>query len=611
MNDSFVLNPLDQEFICGNILFLPVLHNRLEFAIWVNAVMRDAEFDCVAVEYPDTLTGPIETAIGRLPYLSVVHYTNSARDPVYLLVSPVSPLTEAGRQAMEKKVPFHCIDMDTDGYPEHKDPLPDTYAAKTLTCEGYLRLVRGALTKDDSQRDKKDILREMTMAYRLRQLSTRYQKIICVLGAYHWPAVAGYLKQPLTETLTRSFREGVCVSHLSEASSRECLPEPPFVCAAYEAARAKGAFDSLDRWVIFFDMLTACAASYNEKYHEKMNRGALSQTLHYAKKYAWVSGGLIPDLYQFLIAVRGCVHHDFAYTVWERAVDYPYQDPHPRFGVIELTAEELYGAARRILFKKKIDQRRRSLLRVMRKRPHERYAGEWLEKWRETINQCSHPPEDRVIENYAKDVMKKSERVLAERRRRVEEFRASLLDGIDIKETLRHWSEGKRFVYENQRVTGKSGALVMIFDDDPDDTRYPWRMTWQGEHDQESDMAFYATEPEDCLVGPGIGRAEYGGLVMTYPPGRMFDIFNDPYFSGAAHKTDVLIMAALDYCEESIVTFIAANPPPEWAKHLAGRMGKKIIYLPIGSLSPVMIRRVRAFHVLKGHDVREYADTFI
>ena len=41
-------------------------------------------------------------------------------------------------------------------------------------------------------------------------------------------------------------------------------------------------------------------------------------------------------------------------------------------------------------------------------------------------------------------------------------------------------------------------------------------------------MAFYSTDPFANLVGPGIGRAEYGGFLMSLPPRRMFDVWNDP-----------------------------------------------------------------------------------
>jgi hypothetical protein len=35
-----------------------------------------------------------------------------------------------------------------------------------------------------------------------------------------------------------------------------------------------------------------------------------------------------------------------------------------------------------------------------------------------------------------------------------------------------------------------------------------------------------------------------------------------------------------------------------------GPPGKKIIYLPLGTLSPVTLKKIRQFHVLDGHGVR-------
>ena len=88
--------------------------------------------------------------------------------------------------------------------------------------------------------------------------------------------------------------------------------------------------------------------------------------------------------------------------------------------------------------------------------------------------------------------------------------------------------------------------MVVIFDEDRDD-RYQYLTTWLGEHQNESDMAFYATNPFDHLVGPGIGRAEYGGFLMTRPPRRMYDVWGDPDYDFAEGKHERLLMAGLDY----------------------------------------------------------------
>jgi Mor family transcriptional regulator len=44
---------------------------------------------------------------------------------------------------------------------------------------------------------------------------------------------------------------------------------------------------------------------------------------------------------------------------------------------------------------------------------------------------------------------------------------------------------------------------------------------------------------------------------------------------------------------------------------LAERLGRKLIYLPIGQLGPGTLRKIRSFHVLDGHHVREYAEQYI
>ena len=102
------------------------------------------------------------------------------------------------------------------------------------------------------------------------------------------------------------------------------------------------------------------------------------------------------------------------------------------------------------------------------------------------------------------------------------------------------------------------GSVVVIFDEDRDD-RYSYMTTWLGEHQNESDMAFYSTFPFDHLVGPGIGRAEYGGFLMSLPPRRMFDVWPDPDYDFAETKPERLLLAGLDY---SLRTLSWCMSPP-------------------------------------------------
>ena len=153
--------------------------------------------------------------------------------------------------------------------------------------------------------------------------------------------------------------------------------------------------------------------------------------------------------------------------------------------------------------------------------------------------------------------------------------------------------------------------MVVIFDEDETDDRYPYRMTWLGEHEQESDMAFYATSPEDNIVGPGMCRCEYGGFLMTYPPRRLYDVWLDPDYRFFQSKAEVLLAAALDYSLERQVVYVASRPPRSIMRTLAERLRRQIVYIPKGALSPSRLKRIRVFHILSGYDKRDVARDFI
>src|SRR5262249_11160261 len=159
-----------------------------------------------------------------------------------------------------------------------------------------------------------------------------------------------------------------------------------------------------------------------------------------------------------------------------------------------------------------------------------------------------------------------------------EPFLTSALDGVDIRETIRHWHEGKIYVRQTAKLSSEVGAVVVIFDEDRRN-RYTYLTTWLGEHQNESDMSFYSTQPFEHLVGPGVGRAEYGGLMMTLPPRRLFDVWQDPDYEMAETKAERLLMAALDYSMDRYVVYVAARPPRSTFRTMAARVNRQIVYV--------------------------------
>ena len=151
---------------------------------------------------------------------------------------------------------------------------------------------------------------------------------------------------------------------------------------------------------------------------------------------------------------------------------------------------------------------------------------------------------------------------------------------------------------------------MVIFDDDSEN-RYYYHTTWLGEHQNESDMAFYSTHPFDHVVGPGIGRAEYGGFLMTLPPRRMFDVWGDPDYDYARTKAERLLMAGLDYSVHRHVVYVASKPPRSIFRSIAAHLNRSILYIPLGQLSPTKLKRLRVVHVLDNHARRAEAKDYI
>jgi hypothetical protein len=253
--------------------------------------------------------------------------------------------------------------------------------------------------------------------------------------------------------------------------------------------------------------------------------------------------------------------------------------------------------------------KQRLVPRGLKRRKKEEFEGEWAQQTDGTAI-CSYPPEDLVIEDYGRFLKKKAKTIVSEERARTEPFTTSILDGIDLRETIRNWHRNQIYVKQLDKLAGDVGAVVVIFDEDRDD-RYSYLTTWLGENQNESDMAFYSTQPFEHIVGPGIGRAEYGGFLMTLPPRRMYDIWSDPDYELALNKPERLLMAALDYSIERHVVYVAAKPPRSIFRSIAAHLNRNILYIPIGALSPTKLKRIRVVHVLDSYDRRKVAKEYI
>ena len=666
MNQSDVGVDLDRlaPDVGGGIHLLPVVHERVELASVARSVLEAVEPAAVAVELPTTLAAAAVQAVGRLPRISLVISEQPGEAALVWVVAPGDPLVEAIRWALERQKPFFCIDPDLPYEERHSDRVPDPYALWQLGAADYLESLQ--LGFEEARSTEVDERREAGMAFHLRQTRGEVSgPIAAFVGAAHAKGVRLRLGEPLAHPFARTRRSRVLVRHLDPKSLTALLPDAPLTHAVWERVREgeaptetdlgstlarrqsvtrfglriirgeRGGDDSIRRaklvdYASFHGTRTApgdrlapdrarlggvvwriAAGSYSEQTGEAVAAWQRRMFFDYSRRCARAQGQLIPGLYEWVIAARGVGDDNLAWEVFDSSRTYPWQEDYAEIESASIDGDELDLGTRKIRFRRRFFRvKRRPIAIPVREHPQPDRPEDWLRAF-DSSGLCSYPPEDLVVEDYGRFLQKKALSVLSAERRRTEPFTCSLLDGIDIRETLRNVHEDRIYVEEKGKVPADAGSVVVVFDRDPDNIRYPFTMTWLGEHDQESDMAFYATNPADQVVGPGMMRATYGGFMLTQPRGRLFDVWSDADYRYARGKAEVLLMAAIDYSLEKIVVHLAAEPPAESSRRYAAVQSKQILHIPLASLSPQTLKKIRVMHILAGRDKRAIAKDYI
>ncbi len=590
----------------GSFTYFPVVPGRIEFATRVREMILTMRPGVVALELPPNFEEPLRDALRRLPEISVILCENQdEEEAVYYPVEPTDPFVEAARTALETGVELLFLEPGTGQRPHVSGSYPDSYSISFIGPGKYIESYRLF-----PQPRNHDIERHASaIAWKLQGADPSRATLI-VLSLNLLDPVLDAMEQPQPEPESASNGPAARLVNPNPDCLAEITVEMPFVIDRYNRWRAGGGDGFPNRPRLQYELLKEAEVSYQAITGDKVVHWQRRQLASFTRNLARTAGDLVAGLYDLSIAARSIVDDNFAWEVWQTANRYAPQRDTSDLETVTLTAREVFLNTRKLRIRRRLP-RPKQLTRPANLKPRkkEKTPGEWARSLDGNAI-CSYPPEDIVVEDYGRFLKLKARGILSEERTRVEPFSTSLHDGIDIRETIRNWRRKKIYVRQMQRVGGDTGAVVIIFDEDTKN-RYRYLTTWLGENQNESDMAFYSTEPFEHLVGPGIGRAEYGGLLMTLPPRRMFDVWNDPDYEFAETKPERLLLAALDYSVERYVVYVAAKPPRSILRSIASHLGKKIVYIPLGQLSPTRLKKVRVVHVLDGHHRRDTAKDYI
>lgn len=616
---------------------LPVIHGSADSAIQVRHWLLEHPPKCLAVPLPPSFFAPVMEGILELPNPSIVlqpfatpfnteyqpeEETEEEEQPrcSYVPIDPCQPVIAALRLAIEEHWRIEFIDEECAEYIPFTASLPDPYALKHLPLEKFATACLPWLTPPSTR----EVIRRLEhQATRLLELKKKYQQVTMLTSLQEWPWLRDRIKtdqarKQRSESDNNDNTESIEDPERYAVDPRTLIflfGELPYITAFYEHQRKKLDDDTQLTIDGVKHLLLSARSSYLQDFGKRARRITpllMSQCLKYMRNLTLMQKRLTPDLYTMVVAAQQIMGDQFAIHLVNTAKEYGYYDdisplPLVKMGIDQarLPDGEIVSTVSRLPGP---PVTWRSL--ELRKSPEKLDQSKWAMQWN-PYQQCSWPPEDEHIESFRTRVFERAQSIMGADLARTEKFSTSILDGIDIRETLRHWYDGDIYVKVLPPSVGTLDACVMLFENNIDPRQYPWRTTWYAEHKDESTLAFFATNFGQEMIGPGIALATYGGAMFLYPPVKIPDIWHERSLDFTDTLEDRLIAAACKYSRGRHVALLSPSAPGANLRRLAKRFGKKLVHVPLSQFNDAMIQQLRMVHVLNGKEVRSYASHFI
>ncbi len=613
-----------------NVTLAPVIHGSGDFAVEIRRLMLAEKFDCLAVPLPPSFAQSVEQGLEHLPRVTIVTQDETApfqqtgwtpdahrekseprRTCSYVPIDPCQPVIAALRISLQERMRREYIDLEVEEFDASSGHLPDPYALKRVSIEQFSAAMLPAIPRPVVSQQQARIV---WMADRLRKIDQQGGKTLALCSILDWPWVreAFMERHPVSQP-----PESVYDPELYRVDPDTLLfvlGELPFITGLYERAR----FELGDDENLSVDGIKELLLSTREHYQQELKQRArkitphmLATMLRYIRNLCLVECRLTPDLYTLITAAKQVAGDQFAISMAEMAREYPFRDvlPLPDFrasiGRGQFPNDDLAELKSRLPGPQMVW---RTL--HLNPKPPKIDQQKWQAQWN-PFTHCSWPPEDVAIERFRTHVKDHALQLLGNDLARIEKFTTSLKDGLDIRETLRNWHTGQLYVKVLPPSRGSLDCVLMFFDSPADPREYPWRITWHAEHQDESTLAFFASDSTQEIVGPGIAAATYGGAMFLFPPRPVRDVWRDPRFDVADTLEERLLFAACHHSREHHIAVLSQSAPGQAWRRIAKRFNKRLVHVPLAHFSQETVQQLRMFHVLNGHQVRSYAEHFI
>ena len=638
---------MDSLQVDETLTLLPVVHGNASYAVALRRFLLDHSFDCIAIPLPNSFRSAVIAGVEQLPTPSAVVQVSSSQSradaaddeedsdkdientsggdedtnglaATYVPIDPCQAVITAIRFGISDRTPLHFIDQECEDYDPDSSVFPDAFALRETTIERFCAATLPAIPMPQSPRR---IARLAFMANRLKELKRKYSNIVCLCDLQDWP----WLREAITNS---SLQEGDVSSpefqqdEVAPADNYSVDPrtllfflgEIPFITGLYENAR-KSLDDDAS---LVVDGIKEMMISSRQSYLADMGNRArrippllLSQCLKYIRNQTLLERRFTPSFYTIARSSQQVMGDQYTIHLVEAAKNYPFEDPLPwpmlRMGIGKATLPVVGQVS---MTSRLPGPPTQWYSLELNRRAQKMDQKKWGMKWN-PYHQCSWPEEDTRIESFRNRVLERAQGMIGADLARTEKFTTSMMDGIDLRETLRHWYDGSLFVKVQPPTIGHLDATVMLFDNEPDPREYAWRATWFAEHKEESTLAFFATPFQKEMLGPGVAVSTYGGAMFLFPPRKIEDIWEEDLLDFADTIEQRLVAAACLHSQSRHIALLSWSAPGIALKKIAKLFKKVLVHVPLNHFSDSVVQQLRTFHVLNGKHVRSYAAHFI
>jgi hypothetical protein len=336
------------------LFFVPVLRQRLNFAVLVQRALRElapwTDRDLIAIALPPSvlvavrgaLRSPGDALAGSPPRkaLPVSLVIASWGDSDYREVFPITPcdgVIEAVRYAEENHRPIEAIDCEIK--PGHLIPRrclddpnwPDDDLVLRWGPARYLDLIADRIEQPPTRFEPIDTWREVRMAERLRALRPRYHRILVVCETVHVRAVRRLLRVPSRPggpTDEPAKPPGLQVLRAKPEVMIQYLDDIPRLTEFYERERRRGKAADFDK----LSALIGALHTFDDYISNPFTTRRLLSFHRYLLQLLEQARRVSPRPYEVLQACRGCFGNAMAARIVHHLGGYAEEIAFERIG---------------------------------------------------------------------------------------------------------------------------------------------------------------------------------------------------------------------------------------------------------------------------------------